>query len=171
MSPRLQARIPKRFGWDIFPRRDVYIWIDSSFRLSQPDSAKWFVDSLGQCDFAFFRHPWRTSIGEEARIIRQKILAGSRYLKSRYEGEDIDGQLKAIDSDYKDECLFATMAFAYRPTLRAKEVLTDWWVHTSRFHAVDQLAIPYLVWKHSASVATLDGDPYKSKWIEYTRNK
>lgn len=173
MSSRLQARVPKMFGWDMTPESaDVYIWLDSSFRLSDPKAARWFVMCLGYCDVALFKHPKRKSIQAEAAHIEEKLAAGSPYITDRYAGEDITGQLRAIRGDgFMDDTLYATMAFAYRPTTRVKAMMTDWWVHTSRFHAVDQLALPFVLWKHGCSVARLDGDPYSHKMIEYTRGQ
>ena len=170
MTPRLQARIPKMFGWDLLPGAEVYLWLDASFRLTSERSARWFVDALGESDLALFDHPHRHSIRDEARHISGKLRTGSLYLTQRYQGEDLDGQLGAVLRDgYEDDTLFATMAFAYRPSSRVKALLGDWWIHTSRFHAVDQLALPYLVWEHGASVARLAGDPYHHDVIEYTR--
>ena len=34
MTPRLQARIVKMFGWQMVPPHDLYIWVDSSCILS-----------------------------------------------------------------------------------------------------------------------------------------
>jgi len=174
MSPRLQARIPKMFGWDMLPGADVYIWIDASFRMVEKHAAEWFVDELGTADIALFRHPNRHTIREEALHIQEKIKNQSPYLTERYEGEDLEGQLRAVlqfKEGYEDDTLYATMAFAYRPTQRIRFLLTDWWVHTSRFHAVDQLALPYLVWDHGVAVSLLPGDPYHHPMIEFTRGK
>lgn len=172
MSSRLQARIPKMFGWDMCPDFDYYIWLDASFRLSDPRTAQMLVRQVDHADFAFYPHPKRHSIKEEADHIHSKIEAGGRYLVDRYKDEDLDGQLRAISQDgYVDDVLYATMVFAYRPTPRVKNLLTDWWVHASRFHSVDQLALPYLLWEHGCSVSVLKGDPYNSPWIEYTRGK
>jgi hypothetical protein len=159
------------FGWDMLPDYDIYIWLDASYRLCAKNSIHWFINTLGYCDLAIFRHPKRKSIAEEASFIANKIEKQSPYLTQRYEGEDMEGQLRAIRTDgYVDDYLYATMAFAYHPNERVKRMLTDWWVHTSRFHSVDQLALPYLVWDHGCSVAILEGDPFHSPRIEYTRN-
>jgi hypothetical protein len=157
------------FGWDMKPDYDRYIWLDSSFRLCHQKAARALVGGTEHSDFTFYLHPRRSSIQEEADHIQNRIDAGSSYLTDRYKGEDVDGQLSAIPSDYTDDCLYASMVFAYRPTPRVRHLLTDWWVHTSRFHSVDQLALPYLLWHHGCSVTVLKGDPYNSPWIEYTR--
>ena len=118
MSSRLKARIPKMFGWDLLPGFDFYLWLDSSLRLSRPDSVAWLLEQLGDGDIVIYRHTDRTTIREEAEFIRVKLAAGSHYLRVRYEGEDLDGQLAAIaaDEDYVDNTLYGSAAFLYRPT-------------------------------------------------------
>jgi hypothetical protein len=112
MTPRLQARIPKMFGWDMRPGYDLYLWLDASFRLADRGAARWFEQRLDYCDFAFFLHPQRSTIKEEAAYIAQKIADGSQYLISRYASEDLSGQLRAVTNrDYVDDTLYASMAF------------------------------------------------------------
>src|ERR1035437_88783 len=58
LSSRFQYRIPKMFGWQMFPGYDIYIWLDSSMSLQRSDSVQWLLDQLGNADMAFFKHPW-----------------------------------------------------------------------------------------------------------------
>jgi hypothetical protein len=46
MTSRLQAGIPKMFGWQLRPGHDVYIWIDASRGLLRDDSVAWFLEQL-----------------------------------------------------------------------------------------------------------------------------
>ena len=57
----------------------------------------------------------------------------------------------------------------YRPTDAVKAMLTEWWVHKSRYHLHDQLALPFLVWKHRIMPAVLDGDIYHCDHLPITR--
>lgn len=170
MGNRLRARIPKMFGWDIWPGYDYYLWLDGSIRLSQPDSVRWFLDKLSDGDFAVFKHPVRNTIAEEADYLRTKLKAGSHYINSRYGGEDLDGQLRAIEQNdsYADTRLFATGAFMYRPSPAVTKALTDWWVHTSRFHVIDQLAFPYVI--RGCSVRVIDEDIYHASHIQWVKH-
>lgn len=172
MSPRLQARIPKMFGWEMAPGFDCYLWVDSSRGLLRPDSADWFYKQAQGVDLVLFKHPHRNTIKEEAEFIRErmdKTKHRREYLRVRYTGELIDEQLQAIDKDYIDNCLYASTAYFYWDTPKVREMLCDWWFHTSRYHAVDQLALPYLVWKHKCSVKVLDEDVYNCQYIPIVR--
>src|SRR3990167_3032462 len=64
LTPRLQYRIPKLFGWQMFPDYDYYIWLDGSMSFTREDSAKWYMGKLGNADMAVFKHPWRKTIQE-----------------------------------------------------------------------------------------------------------
>ena len=171
MSARLKARIPKMFGWDLLPGFDAYLWLDGVFRLSRQDSVAWLLEQLGDAELVIYRHSSRETIREEADFIRAKLAAGSQYLRVRYEGEDLEGQLAAIASDatYVDDRLYGSSAFLYRPTERVKAALTEWWVHTSRFHAVDQLALPYVL-RHCA-VRVIDQDGRFATHLEWQRHR
>lgn len=172
MTPRLQARIPKCFAWDMDPTRgyDFYIWVDSSYAMMHRGSVQWFLDRCkGTIDMALFLHPHRHNIREEAEFLKDRIDQGDRYLESRYKGERVGGQLAAIPPAYHDDTLYASTAFIYRNTPKVQAMLTEWWVHISRFHSVDQLALPYLVHKHGLQVLRLSENIYKFPYLTRTR--
>ena len=97
LTPRLQYRIPKLFGWQMFPGYDIYIWFDSSCSLQRADCVKWFLDQLGDNDMAFFRHPWRSTIKQEVDHIEEKLKQHGQEVSSRVIGEMVMKQLKKID--------------------------------------------------------------------------
>ena len=163
MTSRLQARIPKMFGWQMCPGYDYYIWKDSSLAMLHPDSIKWFLE---QCpgDIAFFIHPDRKTIQQEADFIKKRIKDGSKYLSTRYANELIDEQLAEIQGDktYTDNLLLATGSFIYKNTPKVHALMKEWWYHTSRYHSVDQLGLPYAIYKTDCNVTIInkDGKPY-----------
>jgi len=167
MHPRLQARIVKMFGWEMAPGHDYYLWVDSSRALLRPDALAWFFEKGKDKDLVLFKHPQRNTIKEEADFIKSKL--SHKYLDLRYAGELIDEQLKAIPDTYVDNKLYASTAFFYKDSQKVRSFLTAWWVHTSRYHAVDQLALPYLVWNHNCSVHELDEDVYNCEYIPVVR--
>ncbi len=172
MSPRLQARIPKMFGWEMVKDFDCYLWVDSSRGLLREDAARWFYNQAGGVDLVLFKHPHRRTVRAEAEFIRERLDEKKHrrdYIRQRYKGELIDEQLAAIDENYVDDCLYASTAFFYWNTPRVREMLRDWWFHTSRYHAVDQLALPYLVWKHKCFVKVLNEDVYNCQYIPIVR--
>jgi len=157
MTPRLQARIPKMFAWQMAPGYDYYLWLDSSYSLQHPDSVKWFYEQLLDADIALFQHPKRNSIREEADHIKARLEAKCPYITPRYENELIDEQLQEIyrDKKYVDDKLYASMAIIYRNTKEVQDMMKEWWYHTSRFHSVDQLALPFVIWKAGIKVNVL----------------
>ena len=70
LTPRFQYRIPKMFGWQMFPGNyDYYFWLDGSCSLRRSDCIKWYLEQIGDNDVAFFRHPARRNIRQEKKIL------------------------------------------------------------------------------------------------------
>ena len=149
MTPRLQARIVKMFGWQMAPDYDLYIWVDSSFSLLHPDSVKWLIEQCGDKDMAVFAHPNRKTIQEEGYYLRKCRRNGDPYIRERYKNEMIEDQMEEImaDKGYVDNRLFASTFYVYRNNEKVRGMMKEWWYHTSRYHSVDQLSLPYVIWK------------------------
>lgn len=147
MTPRLQARIVKMFGWQMVPNYDYYIWVDSSSALLHKDCVKWYIYNCA--DIAVFLHPQRNTIRQEADYIQHRLSRRCEYLTPRYKNELITEQMEVIEGDkeYIDDCLFCSTAFVYKNTKAVQDLLKEWWYHTSRFHSVDQLSLPYVIKK------------------------
>jgi hypothetical protein len=173
MTSRLQCGIPKMFGWEMFPGADVYLWVDASCALLHPSSVAWFLEQLGNAEIVLFKHPDRRNVWEEFQFIRKKMYEGNKYLCSRYEGELIGNQCEIICSDdtYRDDQLFASTAFAYRPTEDVKNVMWDWWGMKSRYCLHDQLALPYVLRGFGVKVNVINQDYRKCEYLTYVRNK
>jgi len=158
MTSRLQARIPKMFMWQMVPGYDYYIWVDASSALLHRDSVRWFLEQCGTADIAVFPHPKRTSIKQEAEYIKDRLKKRCEYIVPRYDNELADDQLVEIQSDktYTDDKLYHSVAFIYKYSEKIKEAMIQWWYRTSRFHSVDQLAFPYVLWKSGCAVNVID---------------
>lgn len=168
MTSRLQARIPKMTSWQMKPDYDYYLWVDSSCRLSSPDSVKWFLEQLGDSDAAFFKHPHRQTIQEEADYLKYRLSINCPYITPRYENERIDDQLAVVDPEAS---LYASTAFIYRNTQASRDLLTLWWLHTSLYHSIDQLSLSKVIIDSGADVQTIPDNYLKIPYLEYTRNK
>lgn len=145
LTPRLQYRIPKMFGWQMLPGFDIYMWLDGSFSFTREDSLLWFMKQLGDADAAFFKHPHRNSIREEVEHIEQKLKEGSPYMLSRYKNGLHKEQLAEIEADasYKDDKLYTSTAFIYRNRVDMQLVMRWWWYYQSRYFTCDQVSLPY----------------------------
>lgn len=169
MTPRLQARLVKMFGWQMFPGYDIYLWVDSSCRLARKDSLKWFVEALGDGDIAVFKHPTRNTIQEEADYLRERLELErtgkkQKYVLPRYDNEDIDGALSEVDPEAR---LYASTAFIYRNSSRTQTALKEWWYQTSRYHLIDQLGFSYAI--EDLMTTVINKDYMRCAYLEFTR--
>ena len=162
LSPRLQAKIPKLFPWELTTHPyDLYIWVDASFQLA-PTAVAWLLAELGSHEFLVFRHPVRSSVAREARHLSQ--FGSTPYLHSRYEGEWLHEQMTAYfqDPDFVDKRLFACGCLVFRPTDPVKALMKEWWHQITRYHVNDQLSLPYALTKCPVDLAVLDLNIYKT---------
>lgn len=172
-TPRLQARVVKMFGWQLKPGYDYYIWVDSSCALTGPDSVKLFLEKCQDSDVVVFKHPNRDTIQQEVDYLKYRLSINCPYITPRYKNELIDEQLAEIQADksFRDENLFASTAIVYRNNERVKDMMKEWWYHTSRYHSIDQLSLPYVLAKSGCKVTVLPDKYSDSAYITYVRNK
>lgn len=167
LTPRLQYRIPKLFGWQMFPGYDYYIWLDGSMTFKRDDCVEWFIEQIGDNDLAFFKHPVRRNMRQEVEHIEQKLKENSKYIVPRYKNGLHREQLnEALNGGYKDNKLFASTVFMYKNNDRVKEYMNYWWLFQSRYYTVDQLAQTYCTSKvKGLKVKTINENLFK---IGYT---
>lgn len=157
MMPRLQAKIPKFFGWQLFPGYDYYMWLDGSIALAHEDAIKYFKDSMECCgghDIVVLRHPRRPNIRQEARYLRKGLREQSKYLVARYDGEWTPEQIKQIDKDrhYVDDLMVNGGVFMYRNNRKVRAMFKEWWYQTSRYSVFDQIAFAYVLKKSGLNI-------------------
>jgi len=158
MTSRMQARIPKVFGWQMAPGYDIYIWVDTTFMIHNSDTVKWMLEKLGDADVACFKHPDRRTIQQECDFLDKKILEKHPYIMPRYADELTNQFLEEIkeDKNYEDNRLFANAIFIYRNNEKIRAMSKDWWYYISRYHINDQLGMPYSLYKNLCKVNVID---------------
>jgi hypothetical protein len=169
LTPRLQYRIPKLFGWQMLPGYDHYIWLDGAWSFGREDSAQWYLDQLGGADIAFFKHPSRGSIKEEVDHIEDHLQKGKPYITSRYKNGLHKEALQAIRDEYEffqDDRLYASTTFIYKNTKQVQDFLKDWWLWQSRYFTCDQVVLPYLLETHNLKVRVFDEYIYTNKYLK-----
>lgn len=173
LTPRLQYRIPKYFGWEMHPDFDFYIWLDGSVTFLRSDCVKWWLEQLGNNDIALFAHPDRSTIKDEVQYIDDRLhrrvgkKAGQDYIIERYGGGLHEDYLIKVLSDrhYQDDKLYASTAFIYRNSPRVQAMMHDWWFDQSRYYTCDQVHLPYVLDKWGCKVKVLDEPIYKSGYL------
>lgn len=171
MTPRLQARIPKTSGWQMKPGYEYYVWVDASCILAREDSLEWLINKCEDSDFVVFKHPNRNSIKEEADYLKERLAKNCPYITPRYENELIDEQVDIIakDTRYVDDHLFASTVMVYRNTEKAHTALFDWFYHIARYHVIDQLSLPYVLWRSDCNVNVIQESYLKTPYLKYVR--
>ncbi len=173
MTPRLQARIVKTFSWQMIPNYDYYIWIDASCIFNREDAVEWLLKKCNNVDMAVFKHPHRNSIQEEADYLKKRLAMKCPYITPRYDNELIDEQLAIIkeDKNYIDNRLFASTIMIYKNNEKVQRMMKEWWYHISRFHSIDQLSLPYVIWQFGININIIQENYLKIPYIKYIRNK
>jgi len=154
MTPRLQAKIPKFFGWQLAPGYEYYLWIDGNLSLSHPDALKYFYDQCQGHDIVVLKHPVRPDIRQEVRYTRKGLKQGSLYFAGRYVNEQLKEQYDEIlaDKDFVDDLLVCGGIFMYRNTPEIRQMFKEWWYHVSRYIIQDQIAFPYVLKKSGVKI-------------------
>lgn len=169
LTPRLQYRIPKLYGWQMKPGYNYYIWIDGSFSLQNKDSVKWFIDKLGDADIALFIHPWRKTIKEEVDHIEDHLKKGKPYITSRYKnGFHKEMYEEIMGTEYKDTVLYTSTAFIYKSNDKVKEMMNWWWLYQSRYFTCDQVALPFVVSMSELKVNPINENQYRIPYLSIT---
>lgn len=169
LTPRMQAKIVKCFGWQLFPGYDVYVWVDASFKMFS-GATEWLLRALADKDAAFFRHPSRKTIAEEYEFMKKN--ANKRYIRYRYTYELLEEQYNIIAEDrtYEDTLLLCGGIFIYRNNEVMRNALKEWWYHITRYHLNDQLSLPYVLLKSGCKFNIIEDDIYKLALIPFMRN-
>lgn len=174
MTPRLQAKIPKMFAWQLEPGYDFYLWLDGNLRLSHPDSVKYFYDNCQDYDVVVLKHPDRDTIWWEYRYNWRALNsnAPSNYMVKRYKNELLVEQMAVIegDKDYKDDLLVNGGVFMYRNTPRVQEMLKEWFYHCCRYLVMDQLSWTYILKKSGLRLNVLSDKFDDCPWLENRRH-
>lgn len=173
MTPRLQARIPKLFSWQLIPGYDYYVWIDSSCVLAKPDSLRWLVDKCENADMVLFKHPHRSSVKEEADYLQMRLDKKCPYITPRYGNEHLKEEMKEIlgDENFVDDKFFATTVYVYKDSEKMRAMQKEWFYYTARYHTNEQLPLPYVLSKSECKVEIIQDNYLKTPYLEYVRNK
>jgi hypothetical protein len=168
MTPRLQAKIPKCFGWQILPGYEYYLWLDGHGVLTNPDSVKLFYDQCQDYDVVVIKHRTHHTIADEYRYTRKGIKQKAEYIVPRYENEHMRELVTEIlgDPEYLDDCLVLGGMFMYRNTPRVHYMLKHWWYYVTRYAVQDQLSFIYVLKKSGLRLKIIP-NPIESKILPF----
>jgi hypothetical protein len=172
MSPRLQAKIPKFFGWQMAPGYDYYLWIDGSLAMSDPDTVKYFYDNCQDHDIVVFKHPVRPNIRQEVRYTRKGVKQKSAYMLGRYENEMIQEMYDVVqaDKDFVDDLLVNGGLYMYRNTPEVQAMFKEWWYYVTRYVVQDQISFPYVLKKSGIRINVRPDEVNNCKYVSPVRH-
>jgi len=174
MTPRLQAKIPKMFAWQVYPNYDYYLWLDGNLRLKDHVAVEYLLGELDDNDILVLQHPDRNTVWWEYRYNWRGLNsnAPSNYLTNRYANELLDEQIKVIkdDPNYVDDLLVNGGVLLYRNTPEVQAMLKEWWYHVTRYLIMDQLSLPYVLKTSGVKYKVLPDVFRDCWWLENTRH-
>lgn len=170
ITPHMQSKIPKCFGWQMNPSYDYYIYVDASYYIYK-GMTDWMLDNLGDNDIAVFPHPERTTIQQEYQFLKDR--ENSSYVRKRYTGEFLEEQYKVITDNktYIDDLLLHAAIFIYKNNNNTQEMLKEWWYHISRYHLCDQLSFPYVLKNSRCKYVILPKKIKEVPYFKYERHR
>lgn len=172
LTPRLQAKIPKCFAWQLASGYDYYLWLDGNITLNNPDVLKFFLEEIEGHDIVVLQHPRRPNIRQEIRYLRKGLREQSRYLVSRYNGEFLKEQTKFYEKHkFVDNFLAIGGIFFYRNTPQVQEAMKEWWYHITRYNIQDQISFSYALRKSGLEIKILDKDFGTWDYLKLSKHK
>ena len=173
LTPRLQAKIPKCFAWQLYPKYDYYLWLDGNITLANPTALEYFQEQIQDHDIVVLRHPDRPNIRQEVRYTRKGVNQQSRYMVNRYTGEQYEEFYKLVrkDKKYIDDLLVIGGVFMYRNTPEVQAMFKEWWYYITRYCIQDQISFPYVLKKSGLRIKVLEHDFANWNYIKITRHK
>jgi hypothetical protein len=159
LTPRLQAKIPKLFAYQLKPNYDYYLWLDGHITLNNPNTLTYLMSEIQSTDILVFQHPRRPNVRQEIRYLRKGLREQSRYLVSRYNGEFLPEQTREYEQDkFEDDLLAMGGVFLYRNTPEVQALLKEWWYHITRYNIQDQISFSYVLKKSNLKIKVLTHD-------------
>lgn len=131
-NPVMNAKIHKILAHK-YVQTPYIVWIDGSITLKR--DPRDLIKFMGNKDFAFFKHPGRDCLYEEATVCVEM---------GKGDVSEIAEQVREYASKGINEHLglCELTCFVRKNTPRANEAFEKWWVEVTRFSSRDQLSFP-----------------------------
>jgi len=59
----------------------------------------------------------------------------------------------------------------YRNNQRVKDMMKEWWYHTSRYTTEEQISLPYAMWKMKCTYNVIQENYLANPYLQYVRTK
>lgn len=168
VNNRLAAKYYKICTHRIYSDYDVYIWLDASVHVISGNFIESFITQLGSSEIAIQKHPFRSSIYEEADFIIRSIKNGNKYLSTRYNINALLKELKFIGNGI--EGLFGCGLFARVNSEKINKIFDLWFMDNLLWSAFDQFSFVRHVKAMNISIANF-GDFTSNSYYKLVKHK
>ncbi len=156
-DPRQAARWPKFAPADIFggeiAEGDVVIWVDGRVEITDPDFVPMVMQSLGDADYAAWRHPTCRTMAEQATLCLNDMP--TKYTRADLIAHHAYNAARCPDGY---ETIWQLTIMAIRNNAVTRAAGTDILAAMAAYpRSIDQAAFPYETRRHGARVASLPG--------------
>ncbi len=143
-----------------FLDHDLFIWVDGSIEVIDPDFIQFCVDELRDSDVLISKHVQRTSPYEELEYIIDQMKLGNKYLLKRYAKEPFyqEYDYYKMKGMPKTVPLYNCFFYARHNDDETNEMFDDWWNHILMFSNFDQTAFSFTSWKHKTKLKIVETD-------------
>lgn len=164
-DPTRSAKIFKILPHWFFPDYEYSLWIDGSVIIKRGDIRALVDRYLREHNIAFFAHPDRACIYEEAETciaLQCDQTAAIRQQMEQYRSEGYPPHNGLVATGivlrrHSSPCV-----------IRADE---DWWAQILRFSRRDQLSFNYVAWKNDLRYATIEGRFWDNDYFRITSHR
>jgi len=154
------AKHPKVLPHKYFPRHTLSLWVDANITPG-PDIIRVLNIYLREHDLALHRHPRRTCLYKEARVVSEAKKDYPEIINKailRYSREGLPRNFGLW------EC---GVLFRRHHAPGVVEAMNLWWQEIKIGTQSDQMPFAYALWKTGLPVKTIDGDVRQSPFFSY----
>jgi hypothetical protein len=161
--PRLCAKRYKVLPHILLPDADYSVWIDGTFQINiLPEEAvrRWLQIS----DVAFFKHPDRDCVYDEARVCIDHHRDNPEILNdqiAKYESESYP----------RHQGLIAGGVIIRRHNKVIEALNEAWWGEIRRHSIRDQVSLPYVAYKLNIDYSIIPGYLWENEYFPFTRHR
>ncbi|MBM3667968.1 MAG: DUF616 domain-containing protein, partial [Actinobacteria bacterium] len=159
LPPARAARLPKLLPHRFLEDAEASVWIDANYSV-RCDLDRLVSEALNEAEIAFFAHPQRDCVYEEAEACVRlgkddpELIAAqmARYRAAGYPAHN---------------GLVAAGVVVRRNTLAVRAFCERWWSELEAGSHRDQLSAPYVVERTGVEYAVLGDDPWTSPRFDF----
>ena len=164
-DPVRSAKVFKVLPHWFFPDYEYSLWVDASVTFKTLDIPALIANYLRNHDMAFFAHPDRDCVYDEAEACIAAQCDDAKLIREQME--------QYRDEGYPPHNGLIAGGVIPRKHLSADVIRVDedWWAEILKFCRRDQLSFNYVAWKNKFAWATIDGKLWDNHYFRVTRHK